>query len=122
MFEHLNRLMCSCGHDGVLLVRTSEGGGTAPDVYRTEGHPMSTPAPTPTRLEIQITGIRKHVAKCITEIDGSECGVRSAAWDTPMQTNGWMREHAADTGHKLFEKRTEEPVSIFSRPAQMRAQ
>ncbi|MEN2421383.1 hypothetical protein AABB02_25200 [Streptomyces rimosus] len=122
MSEHLNRLMCSCGHDGVLLVRTSEGCGAAPDARRTGSHPMPTPAPTPSRLEIQITGIRKHVAKCVTEIDGSECGVRSASWDTPMQTNSWMREHAADTGHKLFEKRTEEPVSIFSRPAQMRAQ
>ncbi|MER7650415.1 MULTISPECIES: hypothetical protein [Streptomyces] len=122
MSEHLNRLMCSCGRDGVLLVRTSDGDGAAFNAPQAESPPMSTPAPTPSRLEIQITGIRKHVAKCITEIDGSECGVRSASWDTPMQTNSWMREHAADTGHKLFEKRTEEPVSIFSRPAQMRAQ
>ncbi|KWT58486.1 hypothetical protein ADL21_29110 [Streptomyces albus subsp. albus] len=80
-----------------------------------------TSAPTPSLLEIQITGIRKHVAKCITEVDGSECGVCSAVWDTPMQTNNWMREHAADTGHKLFEKRTEEPVSIFSRPVKARS-
>ncbi|KAA6214418.1 hypothetical protein CP973_35575 [Streptomyces albofaciens JCM 4342] len=83
---------------------------------------MTAPAPAPTRLEIQITGIRKHVAECVTKIGGSECGARSAVWDAPMQTNTWMREHAADTGHKLFEKRTEEPVSIFSRPVKKRSQ
>ncbi|MFD7666122.1 hypothetical protein [Streptomyces sp. NPDC059788] len=115
MSEHLNRLMCSCGHDGVLLVRTS-GGDDAPNSPRTEGHLMTTPTPAPPHLEIQITGIRKHVAECVTEIGGTECGARSCAWDTPMQTNGWMREHAAKTGHRQFEKHTEEPVSVFSRP------
>ncbi|WP_234317578.1 DUF7848 domain-containing protein [Streptomyces rimosus] len=109
MSGHPNRLMCSCGRDGVLLVRTGDAAGVAGAV-------------PPTRLEIQISGIRKHVAECVTEIDGSVCGARSSVWDAPMQANTWMREHAADTGHKQFEKRMEEPVSIFSRPARERSQ
>ncbi|MFH8406742.1 hypothetical protein ACH4FX_18390 [Streptomyces sp. NPDC018019] len=81
---------------------------------------MSHPDPAPTRLEIQITGIRKHVAACVTEIDGAECGARSAVWDTPMPANGWMRAHAAESGHKRFVKHTEEPVSVFTKPAATR--
>ncbi|WP_234440789.1 hypothetical protein [Streptomyces rimosus] len=111
MSEHPNRLMCSCGRDGVLLVRTADAGGGG-----------GGGAALPTRLEIQISGIRKHVAECVTEIDGAVCGARSSVWDAPMQANTWMREHAADTGHKQFEKRMAEPVSIFSRPARERSQ
>ncbi|MEV5598219.1 hypothetical protein [Streptomyces sp. NPDC052496] len=76
---------------------------------------MTTP-PVATRLEIQITGIRKHFAECVTEVGREACGARSACWDNPLRPNTWIRAHGAETGHKRFTRHTEELVSIFSAP------
>ncbi|MEV5594439.1 hypothetical protein [Streptomyces sp. NPDC052496] len=67
-------------------------------------------------MEIQITGIRKHVAVCVTESGGMECGVRSSVWDTPTPLHTWIRAHADETGHTEYKKHTEEPVNAFSVP------
>ncbi|MFD7667252.1 hypothetical protein [Streptomyces sp. NPDC059788] len=68
-------------------------------------------------MAIQITGIRKHVAECVTETGGETCGIRSSAWDTPAQLNTWIRAHADETGHTKYKKHTEEPVNTFSKRA-----
>ncbi|MEU7223497.1 hypothetical protein [Streptomyces chrestomyceticus] len=115
--EYFARLMRSYGHEGVLHLRTGEGGAAALDDPRPESLTMATPAPTPTRMEIQITGIREHVAECVTETDGEQCGIRSSTWDSPMQVNTWIRAHATETGHTKYKKHMEEPVNTFSKPA-----
>ncbi|KOG66963.1 hypothetical protein ADK76_00130 [Streptomyces griseoflavus] len=117
--EYLTRLMRASGHDGVLHVRTGGGNDAALAIPRTEGRPMTTPAPVPTRKEIQITGIRKHVAEYVTEIDGTECGARSNVWDTAMYLDVWIRAHADEYEHKKFVKRTEEPVNVYTKPPQV---
>ncbi|WP_078897707.1 hypothetical protein [Streptomyces rimosus] len=76
---------------------------------------MTTPTPAPTHMEIQITGIRKHIAVCITETGEKECGIRSSVWDTPVPLNSWIRAHANETGHTKYKKHTEEPVNTFSK-------
>ncbi|MFF3274915.1 hypothetical protein ACFYWU_28905 [Streptomyces chrestomyceticus] len=114
--EHFSRLMRSHGHAGVLHLRTSEGSAAALDNPRSESPTMATPAPTPTRMEIQITGIREHVAECVTETEDKQCGVRSSAWDSPVQVNTWIRAHAEETGHTKYRKHMEEPVNTFSKP------
>ncbi|KOG50917.1 hypothetical protein ADK76_38275 [Streptomyces griseoflavus] len=112
----LTRLMRASGHDGMLLMRTSGDGETARDLSQPEGATMATPAPAPTYMEVQITGIRKHSVECITEQDdGAMCGARSACWDNPMQANAWIRAHAGEKGHTKFVKLMEEPVNAFSK-------
>ncbi|WP_078951984.1 hypothetical protein [Streptomyces sp. NRRL F-5755] len=79
---------------------------------------MTTPTPAPTRMEIQITGIRKHVAECVTETAGKACGIRSSVWEAPTQLNHWIRAHAGETGHTKYKKHTEEPVSTSPKRAE----
>ncbi|MFH8349377.1 hypothetical protein [Streptomyces sp. NPDC018045] len=115
--EHFSRLMRSHGHGGVLHMRTGEGSGAAFDTPPREGKSMTNPVPAPTPVEIQITGIRKHVAVCVTETGGEKCGIRSNVWDTPTQLNSWIRAHTDETGHTQYQKHTEEPVNTFSKRA-----
>ncbi|MEU7149583.1 hypothetical protein AB0B15_16355 [Streptomyces sp. NPDC045456] len=114
--EHFSRLMRSHGHAGVLHVRTGEDSAAALENPQPEGLTMTTPAPTPTRMEIHITGIREHVAECVTETGGKQCGVRSSTWDSPVQVHTWIRAHAMETGHTKYRKHTDEPVNTFSKP------
>lgn len=115
--ENLTRLMRSRGRDGMLLLRTGGGSDAAPDVPRSEGTHMTSPTPVPTRKEIQITGIRRHVAECVTSVKDSPCGARSNSWDTALHLDVWIRAHADEYEHKKFVKRTEEPVNVFTKPA-----
>ncbi|GCD41638.1 hypothetical protein [Streptomyces paromomycinus] len=82
---------------------------------------MANPAPVPTRMEIQITGIRKHFAECVTEQDDGEmCGGRSSDWDSPLPANAWIRAHSDVEGHTKFKKHAEEDVTTFTEPARVR--
>ncbi|MFH8343727.1 hypothetical protein [Streptomyces sp. NPDC018045] len=85
--------------------------------------------PTPTRTDLQITGIRKHVAECVTPVDDGPCGARSDAWDSPRSLDVRIRAHADEHEHKKGARRaqevrkkyvryTEETVNVFSGPAQ----
>ncbi|MEU7198841.1 hypothetical protein [Streptomyces sp. NPDC045470] len=79
---------------------------------------MATPVSVPTRVEIQITGIRKHYAECVTEQDDGEmCDACSSDWDSPMPVNAWIRVHADVKGHTKFKKHTEEDVTTCTQPA-----
>ncbi|MEU7190528.1 hypothetical protein [Streptomyces sp. NPDC045369] len=79
---------------------------------------MATSSPVPTRKDIQISGIRKHYAVCVTEGKGGVvCGARSSLWDNPMQSNAWIRAHSEEEGHTKFKKHTEEEVATFTKPA-----
>ncbi|MEN2422696.1 hypothetical protein AABB02_31875 [Streptomyces rimosus] len=101
-------------------MRTSDDSETAPDLPRPEGTTMATPAPAPvpTSMEVQITGIRKHSVECVSEQDdGAMCGARSSCWDNPMQANAWIRAHAGEKGHTKFVKLMEESVNAFSKSA-----
>ncbi|MFH8747505.1 hypothetical protein ACH4GK_09750 [Streptomyces rimosus] len=113
----LTRLMRSLGHDGVLHMRTSGGSDAAHDIPRPEGKHMSASAPVPTRKEIQITGIRKYVAECVTEIGGTKCGARSNVWDSARHLDVWIRAHADECEHRKFVKLSEEPANVCSTPA-----
>ncbi|WP_241267713.1 hypothetical protein [Streptomyces chrestomyceticus] len=115
--EILTRLMRTCGRDGVLHVRTSGGSDAALDLLRTEGNAMTTPVPGPTRKDIQITGIRRHIAECVTSVKNGPCGARSNAWDSGLHLDVWIRAHADEYEHKKFVKRTEEPVNVYTKPA-----
>ncbi|KOT89481.1 hypothetical protein ADK86_28725 [Streptomyces sp. NRRL F-5755] len=115
--ESLTRLMRLFGHNGVLRVRTSRGSDAALNLLRPEGKAMTPAAPMPTSKEIQITGIRKHVAECVTEINGARCGARSNVWDTPVHLNVWILAHADAYAHKKFVKHTEDPVNVYTKPA-----
>ncbi|MEV5598428.1 hypothetical protein [Streptomyces sp. NPDC052496] len=81
---------------------------------------MTTSAPVPARKEIQITGIRKHVAECVTEINGARCGARSNVWDTAVHLNVWILAHADESEHKKFVKHMEDPVNVYTKPAKGR--
>ncbi|OKI10116.1 hypothetical protein A6A06_05795 [Streptomyces sp. CB02923] len=118
--ENLTRLMRSCGYDGVLFLRTGGGSDAALGILRSEGRSMtaSASAPVPTRREVQITGVRKHVAECVTEINGARCGARSNVWDTAMHLNVWILAHANECEHKTFVKHTEDSVNVYTRPAE----
>ncbi|MEU3539758.1 hypothetical protein [Streptomyces paromomycinus] len=99
-------------------MRTSGDGDAAFNLPRPEGTTMATPVPVPTRMEIQITGIRAHFAECVTEQDDGEmCDACSSAWDSPVPANAWIRAHADEKGHTKFKKHTEEDVTTFTRPA-----
>ncbi|WP_078624533.1 hypothetical protein [Streptomyces monomycini] len=78
---------------------------------------MTSPAPVPTRKEIQITGIRRHVAECVTSVKDGSCGACSNTWDTAVHLDVWIRAHADEYEHKRFVKRTEEPVNVYTKPA-----
>ncbi|GCD45973.1 hypothetical protein [Streptomyces paromomycinus] len=113
--KDFTRLMRSSGHDGVLFLRTGGGSDAAPDHPRREGTAMTFPIPT--RTDLQITGIRKHVAECVTPVEDAPCGARSDVWDSPRPLDVWIRAHADEHEHKKYVKHTEEAVNVFSRPA-----
>ncbi|MEU7191684.1 hypothetical protein [Streptomyces sp. NPDC045369] len=116
--DNLARLMRSRGRSGVLRMRSSGGSDAALNIPQLEGKPMATSAPVPTRMDIQISGIRKHYAVCVTEgKGGAACGARSSLWDNPMQPNAWIRAHSEEEGHTKFRKHTEEDVATFTKPA-----
>ncbi len=121
--EHLTRLMRSRGHDGVLRMRTS--GDAALNLPRPEGTTMATPAPVPTRMEIQITGIRKHFAECVTEQDGGEmCDACSSDWDSPCRrTHGFApTQTRRDTqSSRSTRKRTSPPLRSLRRRSEGQA-
>ncbi|GCD46263.1 hypothetical protein GKJPGBOP_06011 [Streptomyces paromomycinus] len=104
----------------MLLLRTSSSSDAAVNTPQPEGETMTSPAPVPTRKEIQITGIRRHVAECVTSVKDGPCGARSNSWDSALHLDVWIRAHADEYEHKKFVKRTEEPVNVYTKPTQGR--
>ncbi|WP_073766015.1 DUF7848 domain-containing protein [Streptomyces sp. CB02923] len=74
---------------------------------------MTATDPTPRMRGFFPSDAPRFAAVCTTETtEGKECGAESSTWDTPMQRDQWMREHADEFGHESFNRSSLAPTTV----------